>query len=288
MFASEDFTYDGQKASSFGLKLVRMDASFFIMDPIAGAATLTETELPNDFRSHLYKIKRNALEFKIQLSLVDKNYSPVEWTLQRKQTIFNWIFKNDYKELIFSDEPEVCYYALISSGLDFYSNYEKGYLELIVKTNSPYPWITPQKVLITGNSSSPIVANKLSLVGKPKPVFEKIYLKTTLSRIAGTETAPYFSVSTQPLLEMITLNQAKISKASLINPSTSVDRIYFDGERKIVWEVDSDGNLIQSLYKYRDTTRGDKFPYITYSHPGTIQLAAGWNAEIEYQYPILR
>lgn len=288
MFASEDFTYDGQKASSFGLKLVRMNSSLFIEDQIAGPATLEETELPYDFKTHIYRVKRDPLEFRVQLALADRHGIAIEWTAERKRAIFGWIFQNRFKELIFDDEPEVCYYAMASSELMFYSTEGKGYIELTLKTNSPYAWVLPQKVIIKGKADAPTVVKALSLEGRPRPVFERVYLKVLFTRIPGSVQAPSLTITTQPNYDIITLRPDRIETGSLINPNTPVDRIIMDGERKTIWEVDKDLNRVQSLYSYRDPTRGDRFPYLTYSHSGVVQLTAGWDVEIEYQYPIIR
>ena len=73
----------------------------------------------------------------------------------------------------------------------------KGYIEANFRTNSPYAWSAPTEVIITGSTTEEkTYSNLLSLVGKPKPVFDKVYFKALLSRISGTSYNPYVSVGT--------------------------------------------------------------------------------------------
>lgn len=289
MFASVDFTYDGKKASTYGLRLVRMSPSFFIEDTIAGSASLESTELPFDFKTHLYKVKREPLEFQLQMALVDRNGDPYEWKPERRRNVFNWIFKNSFKQLIFEDEPEICYYAMASSELVFFSNEGKGYLEVTMKTNSPYAWVLPQKVSIKGNATSSVTATgKLSLAGKPKPIFDRIYPKLTFTRIPGGTNTPTLIISTQPEKDLLIIRLETLNTGSLLNPGGPINKVVIDGETNTVWEVDKNLNRIQSLYPYRTMSRGDRFSYMTYSHSGTVKLGAGWDVDIEYQYPTIR
>lgn len=289
MFTSTDFKFDGKKASSYGLRLVRMDSSLFIEEPIAGSASLTEVDFINDFRPYLYKVRRSPIEFNLQLALVNESDRPIEWNALKKREVYNWLFHNSYKELVFDDEPDVYFYALALGDLKLYTVEGKGYIEANFRTNSPYAWSAPTEVALTGTTSSPTTYPKLlSLAGKPRPVFDKVYFKALLSRISGSSYNPYISVGTLLTSRTIAINASKIP---------TINYVLFDGITKTVSESDSNWNIKKSLYQYRDLDRdgngipetdNDNFPFITYDHSGDTTIAPGWNGIIRYQYPILR
>lgn len=289
MFTSTDFKFDGKKASSYGLRLVRMDSSLFIEEPIAGSANLTEVDFINDFRPYLYKVRRSPIEFNLQLALVDGNDRPIEWNALKKREVYSWLFHNSYKELVFDDEPDVYFYALALGDLKLYTVEGKGYIEANFRTNSPYAWSAPTEVVVTGyTGSAATYPNLLSLAGKPKPVFDKVYFKALLSRISGTSYNPYISVGTLLTNRTIAINTSKIP---------TINYVLFDGITKTVSESDSNWNIKKSLYQYRDLDRdgngipetdNDNFPFMTYNHSGQTTIAPGWNGIIRYQYPILR
>lgn len=279
MFTSEDFKFNGVKASSFGLKLIRMDSSMFVEEPIAGNANLTEIDFINDFKPYLYKVRRSPIEFNLQLALVDAGDQPVEWTLEKKRAIYNWLFHNSYQELVFDDEPDVYYYAMALGDLKLKTNHGKGYIEANFRTNSPYAWSKPETVVINGSASVATEGFLLSIANKPKPVYDKVYFKVLLNRIGGTAVDPYFAVGTLANINTIKINNSKIS---------GINYVLFDGLTKTVWSSNSSWANLTPLYQHRVLANKDNFPYLTYSHTGGISLAAGWNATIKYQYPILR
>lgn len=289
MFTSTDFKFDGKKASSYGLRLVRMDSSLFIEEPIAGSANLTEVDFINDFRPYLYKVRRSPIEFNLQLALVDGNDRPIEWNVSKKREVYNWLFHNSYKELVFDDEPDVYFYALALGDLKLYTVEGKGYIEANFRTNSPYAWSAPTEVVLTGSTGSATTyPNLLSLASKPKPVFDKVYFKALLSRISGTSHNPYISVGTLSASRTIAINASKIP---------TINYVLFDGITKTVSESDSNWSIKKSLYQHRDLDRdgngtpdpdSDNFPFMTYGHSGQATIAPGWNGIIRYQYPILR
>ena len=279
MFTSTDFTFNGIKASSFSLKLIRMDSSMFIEEPIVGGASLTEVDFANDFRPYLYKVRRSPIEFSLQLALVDANDRPIEWTTAKKSLIYNWLFHNSYKELVFDDEPDVYFYALALSEPKLRTTYGQGYIEVNFRTNSPYAWSPLYEVSIIGNALTDTTAMTFNLNNKPKPVYDKVYLKTLLTRIGTSVGNPNFTVGTMASVNTITLDDSKI---------TGVNTVLFDGTTKTVWSSDLNWRTITPLYQHRLLTRGDNFPYLTADHLGSFSLSAGWNAIIRYQYPILR
>ena len=279
MFTSTDFRFNGLKASSFGLKLIRMDSSMFVEEPIAGNANLTEVDFVNDFRPYLYKVRRSPIEFNLQLALVDASDQPIEWTAAKKRTVYKWLLHNSYKELIFDDEPEAYFYAMAIGDIKLRSVYGEGYLEANFRTNSPYAWSPPYEVSITGNATTDKTGNIFDLANKPTPAYDKIYLKVLMNRIAGTTKNPSFAVGTLATVNTITLDATKI---------TGIDTVLFNGITKTIWSSDSLWTNKVPLYQYRLLSRGDGFPYLARDHVNGYTLSAGWNAIIRYQYPILR
>ena len=277
MLLSEDFKFNNVLASSLGLKLVRMDSSMFIQEPTIGGANLVEAEHPYDFKQYLYKVKRDPIEFDLQLALVDSHGQAIEWTLAKKRQVMAWLIHNGYREINFMDEKGVLedavYYGIVTSAPIFNTVHNKGYLEFSMRTNSPYAWTKEQTVTITGSPSKSV--SKTITIAQPLAV-DKVFFKATFTKVGGwvysSTNKIYNNVSSMTSLDRQGQTYLLEEKAK------DLSAIVFNGKTKTIMAGQS------SIYHLR--SGGARFPYLQQGANPVI-TPQGWSTEIVFQAPIL-
>lgn len=265
---SENFTYDGVTSTSKGVKIIRMASSGFLAEKVIGDANISEIQLPGGYRPITQKITRSPIEFTLQIALLDFTMEPIEWTENKRRDIFSWLFKGDYRPLVFADRPQIKYYAMAQSGLNLNTMNGKGYVEIVFRTNSPFPYRDVRPAYKEANLSQSTILEILIDSGL---AVEEIYPIVKLTRKGPSANIIRVSLEGQPAQDIIGIDNSKIP---------TVTEITFNGNNKTV--LDQNGN---SLYRHR-VPEGFKFLSLG-SSLNKIIIPQGWEANITYDLPIL-
>lgn len=265
---SENFTFNGATSTSKQVKIVRFSSSGFLSEPTIGSASLTEIEMPNDYKPLLQKVTRAPIEFTLELAALDADNEPVEWTEQKRKQILNWLFTNEYKTLIFEDRPGIKYYAMAQGGLTLKTMNGRGYVEITFRTNSPFPYKNVSSINMPGSTTA---ATSTTITIDDGSAVSKIYPKILLERIGSSATVVRAYVEAQGPADTIGLQNSLI---------TDVNKVLIDSKYRTI----TDGITGVSLYKFKGTT-GFNFPYFSVG-ANKIFIPAGWKATVSYDLPI--
>lgn len=133
MFIGTDFMYNGILASSFGLTVVNVESAN-TSQPYGLNRDIKET-VRNDGKNSFHGLSYNPIEFTVTLA---RDY---EWELADRMQVANWLYQNNYKELVNPDYPTVIYNAIFYGGttIGLVGNIPR-YIVLNVRTDAPWGW----------------------------------------------------------------------------------------------------------------------------------------------------
>lgn len=133
MYTSENFTFNGRNSLEFDLYLVKLDSG--INEQQMGLKrSITGSKQGN--KNNRYKDENEILTFEVSLAKIEE---PLEITLQDRIKINEWLFQDDYKELVFDNERDIVYYAKAIQINRSYNYMEQGYITITFECNSAYP-----------------------------------------------------------------------------------------------------------------------------------------------------
>jgi len=166
---SQYFIFDGIQSQEMGLQIMRIDHSGFIEVPYISGANIHESTSRKRIKPYFYGVTREILEFTVQFVLVDRYGNPKEWTPQERYRIGKWLFHNEYKEFISSDDLGKRYYCIAISDTDLNLINSQGYIEVKFRCNSPYafsPVYVNKYDLSSNNTTQTIILENMSNVVK--------------------------------------------------------------------------------------------------------------------------
>jgi phage-related protein len=134
-FTSEYFQIDGIKSTDIGVNgcyLVRV-GNTEINRQIIGNKSLNEEKIPHNDLSYLYNISKEPIEFDLQFSLLEDEYTPDRLIELGK------IFAGDkYVPFISVDYPQVQFFVICTSMNLITFGLKRGYFECRLRTSAPF------------------------------------------------------------------------------------------------------------------------------------------------------
>jgi phage-related protein len=128
------FVYDEVNSMDFGIMNVSISEGLY-EEPFLATRTIKEFKVRGNDRPYFSEIQRDPLSF--SLSFYFENGWDDELISQVKQ----WLNQDYYKPLIFSEQPDKVYYALIiDSPSVTHNGLKQGYVTLNVRCDSPYSY----------------------------------------------------------------------------------------------------------------------------------------------------
>jgi predicted phage tail component-like protein len=174
------FEYDGKKCTEFGIVLVRLDGGMQETNFMPNQSILEDTttrDIP-----YFYGTKKEPLTIPVTVAKINKYGDSAIWTYEDKLKISQWLFQQEYKPLIFSDNPNVVYYCMpIGDNKRFFNGLDQGYATLQFRCDAPYGFTYPMQVdtydLSTNTTTTTLEIDNLSNVNKyyyPEIEFEMV------------------------------------------------------------------------------------------------------------------
>ncbi|HBY19930.1 MAG TPA: hypothetical protein DEG71_02810 [Clostridiales bacterium] len=229
-FTSEYFTINGIKSIDIGVNgcyLVRVGNSE-INRQIIGGKSLNEEQIPYNDLPYLYRISKQPIEFDLQFSILDKEYSSD--TLMELGKIFGG---DKYIPFTSCDYPQVQFFVICTSIELITFGLHKGYFSCKLRTSAPYAFaLTEISTFDFSDISSPTtftLVNKSNVsdsLGNYYYIPEKILidLKDTSTEILisnNSDNGREFKFTSLSLLESLTID----NKMGRITSSTGLSRL---------------------------------------------------------------
>ena len=167
MIISTGFHYNGEYSGHKNVTKIRT-SSGLITDSFLASVDNKVVKTRNSRKSHIQNVERESLVIPMALYF-DNNLDDVTIRAIKK-----WLNQDDFKELIFEDQPNRVYYAKLNGVSDLsHNNISSGYVEFEFLTNSEY--VYSPLVELEGESDSATEFTSLLLNNNGDvPVFPKI------------------------------------------------------------------------------------------------------------------
>ena len=176
---SQFFIFDGIKSSDMNLHIMKIDHSGFIETPYISSVDIKQEKLAKRHTPYFYGVERDNIEFTVQLVLMDKYNQPKKWTPQERYNVARWLFHDEYKEFISSDDIGKRYYCIATSDSDLNLINTQGYMEVTFTCNAPYGFSPTyiESFDLTGNTTTTIIEieNRSNIIKRYKPKLEIEY-----------------------------------------------------------------------------------------------------------------
>lgn len=270
------FTFNGVHSDTFNARMLRFDGGGFISESVIGGASIEEEQISNDFKPSFRKLTRQPIEFTKEIVLVDRYDNALEWTEADRQTVFNWLFHDEYKPLIFEDRPDIVYYVIATGDLSLNTINGKGYLSVTFRSNSPFPWRAERKIEIpaspTGSSELVLYIEKGLAVSRLYPLIELERVGTSSTTVQVGNQVPITAGNQviEDLSNSIGLQASKINDVTKIRMNTKHKSI-------------TNALTGESLYRFK--TEQSNFPFLI-EGGNTISISQGWKATIYLNEPV--
>lgn len=176
---SQFFIYDRAKSSDMDIHIMRIDHSGFIETPYTSSVDIKQEKVAKRHTPYFFGVERDNIEFTVQLVLMDKYNQPKKWTPQDRNRVARWLFHDEYKEFISSDDLGKRYFCIATSDSDLNLINSQGYMEVTFTCNSPFAF-SPTYVEffdLTGNTTSTIIEieNRSNIIKRYNPKLEIEY-----------------------------------------------------------------------------------------------------------------
>lgn len=149
------FYYNQEYSGNKGVIKIRLGGGL-VSESFMGSVTNDIVKLKNSIKSHIQNSELEPLVFPMALYF-DENLD--ETTIRG---IKRWLSQDDFKELVFEDDPNKVYYAKLEGTQTLSHNaISSGYLEFDFITNSPYAF--SRKIEAEGEVDSTTTYQSLSL-----------------------------------------------------------------------------------------------------------------------------
>ena len=254
---SEYFIFDGIKSQDMEeMYLIRMESGL-VTSPFFGGQDVEEEWVGNRITPYDYGTQLNPIEFTIQISPLDK-----EWTPQIRNAIGRWLVHRDYKLFQTADDLGKYYYARCIEAPNFQLASNRGYLELTFRTNSAYSW-------------SPIYIESFDLIDN---------VKTTTIELDNLSN---INQNYKPKVEIEMVGSTDVTLKNLSNGGKIFEfKDLFDGE---IVSVDSENEEIVS-------SRVTSNPFAKFNGEwlelvygrNAIQVSGKCRIRVKSQFPILQ
>jgi predicted phage tail component-like protein len=252
--SAEYFLYNGETSKDYGILHCNIESGM-----------LQEPFLSNRI------INYSKIREKERISFLSKDYEPIilpvtmayedTFTSDDLRNLARWLDQPYFTELIFSDNLNKVYYAMIQDVSDLYHNgNNQGYISVQFLTNSPYaysPYYLSEVYTFTDNAAGTVIqfTNNGDMDLKPILYFTKLTADGDIEIINNTNSVDF-------KMSNIALNE----------------KLYIDNENKI---IETDSSVINS--RYDDFTKD----FLSLSR-GVNQLncIGNFSLQIKYQYKL--
>lgn len=139
-FISDEFEYDGIPSYEMGVSLVSLESDL-IETPFGYTRDIKEEKIPHRDKPYFYGFEKECLTLKLTIAKLDSEGNPLEWSVDDRIKIVEWLYKDKYCPFISADNPEVIYYCTpVEDGVRFTNRDLKGYATITLRCNSPYAY----------------------------------------------------------------------------------------------------------------------------------------------------
>lgn len=194
------FTYNDESSEKYGIVNVSIDSGMQ-SEPFASNREIQEIEIPGNEQPYFQRVKRRSLEFTMQFAFEEK------WDKTKIQEIKRWICQDYYKPLIFSEDPDRIYYAMVKDNSTIVHNcLQQGYVELHFRCKDPFAYSS-------ANETSALVAGTYSIYNDGDvSMFPEMWITTIGSgnvSIANVTTSKTTTFTGLAALETVYVNNEK-------------------------------------------------------------------------------
>ena len=140
MFISPYFSFKGVDCRNFFIMITTTDKDDIIEVGIPYSSKLT---MDNSF-SYTEEIQQPE-EISLNLTLVDENRIPLQWTNEYFQNVKDWLISDDFEEFISYDNPEYVYYFKCTN---IVKNFTYGKLGWVTATFQPLNHYAYKRIVI--------------------------------------------------------------------------------------------------------------------------------------------
>ncbi|MFS1518492.1 distal tail protein Dit [Bacillus sp. SCS-151] len=167
--SSLDFQYDGIKCSDMGLISISPSSGLY-KESFLPTREIREIQVKDNpfpfFQGFDYK----------PLDIPVTCYFEETYNENKIREVSRWLMKDFYKQLIFDQQPDKIYYAMVSQDSEeIHNGLKQGYVTLTFRCDSPYSFssIYETEMYINNGSGSLQFENNGDLILKPKFIIEK-------------------------------------------------------------------------------------------------------------------
>lgn len=228
---SEYFIFDGIKSSDMEeMYSVRMESGL-ATSPFFGGQDVEEEWVGNRITPYDYGTQLNPIEFTIQISPLDK-----EWTPQLRNAIGRWLVHREYKSFQTCDDLGKYYYAKCIEAPNFQLASNRGYLELTFRTNSAFAFspVYISDYNLSDNATTRIIEmdNYSNINQNYKPKIE-IQMTGSTSVILknlsnGGKVSAFTNLSPSEIVSIDNENEFIVSDNLLSNPFSKFNRNWLE------------------------------------------------------------
>lgn len=219
---SEYFIFDGVKSQDMEeMYSVRMESGL-AESPFFGGQDIEEEWVGNRITPYDYGTQLNPIEFTIQISPLDK-----EWTPQLRNAIGRWLVHREYKSFQTCDDLGKYYYAKCIEAPNFQLASNRGYLELTFRTNSAFAFspVYISDYNLSDNATTRIIEmdnySNINQNYKPKIEIQLVDGETdiTLKNLSnGGKEFKFVGLSPNEIVSIDNQNEFIVSSNPLSNP----------------------------------------------------------------------
>lgn len=139
MFINTTFEFDGQQSTEYGLLLANMSSST-MNTPFALGRQVREAKIGSKSIPYFFGVDEEPLQFRVMLAREE------EWDYDTRLRVVRWLFQNEYKPFISTDNIGVIYNAMVVDSPEKISvgNIPRM-IELNFRCDAPWAW-TPHYV----------------------------------------------------------------------------------------------------------------------------------------------
>ncbi|MCR8641551.1 phage tail family protein [Paenibacillus sp. N1-5-1-14] len=125
--------YAGQASNNFGIVNVNKNDGMQ-EEPYVSGREIIEVKTAGRDKPYFQKIKKDSLKIKVTLAFEDA------WDENQFRQVKRWLMNHDYYQpLIFSDDPERIYYALVvDSPVLYHNGMNQGFIDVQFNCSDPY------------------------------------------------------------------------------------------------------------------------------------------------------
>lgn len=175
--------FNGQHSKHFDLLVTRMDSGLIPLNTAHSRKINTHTLMNPDVK-RLNKIENEVLNFKISLTpvkrIVDDNF---------KDQLLTWLMLDDYAPLIFDDNVNKTYNAIVTEQMIFNTNTAGvGYFDITFTSDSPWAYTPTTRYILNRDGAIQADPPVLSIFNTSLPVKKYYPIMLIKNKLAAKAT----------------------------------------------------------------------------------------------------